>query len=70
MATEVPLTVLSQSHEAHGPAILGVCLLTTIAAVIYVALRMYIRIRITHSFWWDDGLIAAAVVRPHPFCQH
>ena len=69
MATEVPSSVLTRSHEDHGPAILAVSLLTTIAAVICVSL-IYIRLRLTRSFWWDDGFIAAAAVRPRSFFQH
>ena len=63
MAAEVLSRNLSQKNEDHGPAILGVCVSTIVLAVVCVCLRMYIRIRLTHNFWWDDGFIIAAVVR-------
>lgn len=54
---------ISENHTDNGPAILGVALASTIAAVSCVFLRLYIRTRITRSFWWDDGLIILALVR-------
>lgn len=56
MASDTPST------ENYGPATLGVCISTVIVAVLCVFLRLYIRIRMTHSFWWDDGFIVAAGV--------
>lgn len=58
-----PHAAMSESHENHGPAILGVAIATTIVASFCLLLRIYIRIRITRSFWWDDGLIVVALVR-------
>lgn len=54
---------MSGSHEDNGPIILGVAIATTIAAVLCVFLRLYIRTRIIRNFWWDDGLIVVALVR-------
>lgn len=59
----VPHAAMSGSHENNGPAILGVAIATTIAALLCVLLRLSIRVRITRSFWWDDGLIVVALVR-------
>lgn len=58
------------SSEHHSSAILGVCLSTIIVAVFCVSLRIYVRVRLTHSFWWDDGIIAAALVWLTFFAQN
>lgn len=58
-----PHATLSKSHENNGPAILGVAIATTIVALFCLLLRIHVRIRITRSFWWDDGLIVVALVR-------
>ena len=58
-----PHAAMSESHAKKGPAILGVAISTTVLALFCVLLRIYIRIRMTRSFWWDDGLIVVAMVR-------
>ena len=57
-----PHTDMSKSHVKMGPAILDVAISSIIVALLCVLLRIYIRIRITRSFWWDDGLIVEAMV--------
>ncbi|KAF4624938.1 hypothetical protein G7Y89_g13233 [Cudoniella acicularis] len=46
--------------QDNGPAMLAVCLSSLIVAINCVCLRCYIRMRITRSFWWDDGFIVLA----------
>ena len=64
MATGLYSRVQPQNEEDYGPAILGVCISTISVAVVCVLTRIYIRIRLTHSFWFDDYFIVAAAVRP------
>ena len=46
----------------RGPGYMACGLVTTIAALIAVCLRMYVRMRIVHAVGWDDWMIVFAVV--------
>lgn len=67
MTSEASTPLKSKSGANHGPAILAVCLSSIIMASLCVFLRLYIRVRLTHSFWWDDGLIVASLVWENGF---
>ena len=42
--------------------ILGVTIAFQVAATLSVLLRLYIRVRLMKSAWWDDLLVTLAVV--------
>ena len=52
-----------QGVQNKGPAFVVVALIFTITASIVTCLRIYIRIRIKHTFGWDDGLIIFSLVK-------
>ncbi|KAF2870131.1 hypothetical protein BDV95DRAFT_595687 [Massariosphaeria phaeospora] len=53
----VALTPPSSGDITRGPAIVAVAATSLVVAILCVLLRSYIRIRMTKTFWWDDGLL-------------
>lgn len=49
-----------------GPAILIACCICVACAVVMVALRAFVRLRMFKMGGWDDICIAAAMVAVHP----
>ena len=45
-----------------APAIYTVLSVLLFLSILCVALRIYLRLSVLHSFGWDDGLIIAAMV--------
>jgi hypothetical protein len=56
--------------ESHLAQILGVISAVHFLAIIIVALRFYVRIRVVKSVGWDDGTIAAATVCATHLCTY
>lgn len=46
----------------RGTTFLAVVLIFTALAIVFVLLRIYIRIWIRHSFGWDDGMVIVSMV--------
>lgn len=46
----------------RGPQLLAVSMVTLLAAIAVVALRLYTRLKITLSLGWDDYTIVLALV--------
>ena len=53
-----------------GPAFLTVALVFTIIALMFVLVRIYVRIWVKHAFGWDDGMVILSMVslRAHFLC--
>ena len=45
-----------------GPAILGLTIAFLVLVILALFLRIFTRVWIVHSFWWDDFTIILAVV--------
>lgn len=60
MTSEAVTTSLG--HQNGGPAILAVCITTLALATVFTILRVFVRLRMTSAFWWDDGFLVAATV--------
>ena len=45
-----------------GPAILGLTVAFLVLVILALFLRIFTRVWIVHSFWWDDFTIILAVV--------
>jgi hypothetical protein len=57
--------MLSPSEDL-GPTLIAVTTVLLVLSVTSVALRCYVRLRLTWGFWWDDGFILLSLVRLHP----
>jgi len=55
-------------RQNKGPAFLTVALVFTITALMFVLLRVYVRIWVKHAFGWDDGIVVLSMVslQAHP----
>lgn len=49
-------------NEDQGPVILGATLTVTIAALITMATRLYVRIHMIRNVGWDDYVMISAMV--------
>ncbi len=52
----------------YGGALIGINWAVFAPANIFVALRIYTRLKISHNLGWDDGMIVLAQVRPASEC--
>ena len=69
MATAIGGADQRVSNEDQGPVILGATLTVTIAALITMATRLYVRIRMIRNMGWDDYvMISAMVLVCHTHC--
>lgn len=49
----------------RGPGFLAEVTITTVAALVTVALRFYVRTHIVHALGWDDWIILLSMVKPY-----
>lgn len=70
MATVEGQAYQGMPDENQGPVILGATLTVTIAALITMATRLYVRTRMIRNIGWDDYVmtLAMVLVRPHNCC--
>jgi hypothetical protein len=57
-----PLPPFPPAHETRAPQLIAVTVTVTVLAVISVAARLYVRVKISRSVGWDDYTILAAMV--------
>ena len=50
-----------QGNWSHG--IVAITTVLQVLVIVITILRIVTRVRIAHSFWWDDVTIVLAVVR-------
>jgi len=50
-------------RQNKGPAFLTVALVFTIIALMFVLVRVYVRIWVNPAFGWDDGMVILSMVR-------
>lgn len=62
MATAFRQTDQGLPNEDQGTVILGATLTVTIAALITVVTRLYVRIQMIHNVGWDDLVMVSAMV--------
>jgi hypothetical protein len=56
-----------QPDHNRGPEILAVCCSLVAVSSIFVAMRFYVRIRMTKNVAWDDWTVLASWVRRDKF---
>ncbi len=61
-----PLPPFPPAHETRAPQLIAVTVTVTVLAVISVAARLYVRVKISRSVGWDDYTILAAMVGAPP----
>jgi len=61
-----PLQPPPGGDEDRGPKFIAAAAVTTVAALIAVCLRMYVRIRIVRAVGIDDYMIIVSMVMPQP----
>lgn len=49
--------------ETRAPTVKGVMWIMSIVPLIFVGMRLYVRIYIRRVFGWDDGIAIVAIVR-------
>jgi hypothetical protein len=54
------------ADENQGPVILGSTLTVTIAALITMVTRLYVRVRMIRNVGWDDYVMISAMVLVSP----
>lgn len=62
MATAIGRADQGLPDEDQGPVILGATLTVTIAALITMATRLYVRVRMIRNVGWDDYVMITAMV--------
>lgn len=62
---KTPFTlVVVMVHSVNlGPTVIAVCTSMTVAAAVFLGLRLYCKITRGRRFWWDDHVLIAAWVR-------
>lgn len=63
VASAPQLTPPRDGDTSRGPMILAIAIASLTAALMCVAMRVYVRIRIRKAFWWDDGFLLAGLAR-------
>ena len=51
------------SQEDRGPLLLSVSWSLTVVSSLFLALRLYCKVRTRRNLWWDDAILIAGWVR-------